>query len=616
MNAHTTPTHALLIDARAGHDARWLNDVLEPHCKNITLLAKETATRENILKGFEDLVNATEADNTAIALIFYSGFGCRQWRGVDKMFLVPYEGDKIDIGEIYKQLKQLESKTTYLLLNCCFHPDPDSTELFSPNNIERLQRSCGLQMLTSSKIGAPTWTGNYPHGKCSVFAAGICKGIANFGVNRFIDYCCKYVHGKTSGQQIPVHLAKTKLLKVGINKVVVIKDDKIITEQLVISKSIVDIKKDGKIGSPNTTVADDVLTIECSDKVTVSESRKNLTEKCLFFKTMLESGLREGTTNCVTLPAIDSETLGHVLDFVNRRPIKKVVSDPMGLYHAAEFVMLPELSKIAIERLSSIEDVSTVLSLLEKERDLYCYGESDLLYNAIFQPLYINVLSIGSLTEFSEYTLGKFFATENTISTPEYILLLCVVDWVWNRCDKHPSDEIRHETLKNIRDGKGGKINIGGKQRKKLEDLMEYINFNYMCPHQHKIAKDVFGIPERFFQGIEYNKPEPKKEVVYYFKMFYGRKDGDPRTGIIGNLSTFNFTVKQINGEVYTVRFNKTDDINELMHKLEVEHNPKQKDFILKLCGTDFNIDDESLILWNIITEHCTVVMEIDPKEW
>lgn len=95
---------------------------------NVTLLSEQSATRQNILDGFDRLAARVSADAEATALVYYSGHGGQFERAHEptQYFLCPYGYDPVQMdatalsgGEFTSKIQALTAKKLIVLLDCC-----------------------------------------------------------------------------------------------------------------------------------------------------------------------------------------------------------------------------------------------------------------------------------------------------------------------------------------------------------------------------------------------------------------------------------------------------------------------------------------------------------------
>lgn len=244
-NATFTNGYALLIGVGADlpvtvKDATALRDVLiDPNCAayppaQVTLLTETTATRQNILAAFDQIITQINQNPDATVIIYYSGHGGRIKR-TNEYFFVPYGYDPsqrtntaISGLEFTQKIEAITARKLVVLLDCCHAggvpalKEPGETFVKSPLPPELLNvlgTRSGRVVVASSREDEYSYTGQ-PYNAFTDCLLEALQGKAAFhqdGYARILDilvYLFDQVPKRASG---PQHPFVNKVLDLGDN---------------------------------------------------------------------------------------------------------------------------------------------------------------------------------------------------------------------------------------------------------------------------------------------------------------------------------------------------------------------------------------------------------------
>ncbi|BAY19991.1 peptidase C14 caspase catalytic subunit p20 (plasmid) [Anabaenopsis circularis NIES-21] len=244
-NATFSNGYALLIGVGADlpvtvKDATALKDVLiDPKCAayppaQVTLLTETTATRQNILAAFDQIISEVNQNTDATVIIYYSGHGGRIKR-TNEYFLVPYGYDPsqrantaISGLEFTQKIEAITARKLVVLLDCCHAGGvpalKEPGEIFvksplPPELLNVLGTGSGRVVVASSREDEYSYTGQ-PYSAftdCLLEALQGKAAVNKDGYARILDilvYLFDQVPKRASG---PQHPFVNKVLDLGDN---------------------------------------------------------------------------------------------------------------------------------------------------------------------------------------------------------------------------------------------------------------------------------------------------------------------------------------------------------------------------------------------------------------
>ncbi|MGH8002799.1 MAG: caspase family protein [Brasilonema sp.] len=237
--------YALLIGVGADlpitvKDATALRDVLiNPNqaaypLNQVNLLTETSATRQHILKAFDQLIEQVNQNPHATVIIYYSGHGGRMKR-TNKYFLVPYGYDpsqRADTAisglEFTQKIEAIKARKLVVLLDCCHAGGvpalKETGETFvkspvPPDLLNMLGTGSGRVVVASSREDEYSYTGE-PYSAftdCLLEALQGKAAVNKDGYARILDvmiYLFDQVPKRASG---PQHPFVNKVLDLGDN---------------------------------------------------------------------------------------------------------------------------------------------------------------------------------------------------------------------------------------------------------------------------------------------------------------------------------------------------------------------------------------------------------------
>lgn len=229
------------------------------------------------------------------------------------------------------------------------------------------------------------------------------------------------------------------------------------------------------------------VTIVCADGVELGACRAVLAARCTVFDAMFYGSMQESLSQRVTLSEIKSAELNVVLGFIYTESIDTWtdLSNAVSVYRAANFFLLPNLQKMALDRMEAVCDLEITAQLVNEAAVTLPWNElSQNLYDMLFEPFCAHPLALGDLNGLSDEALELLLRyTKNRVfHTSEYDLLLCVVDWAWckygdgSTLDDHPAtlDATQRILPKDEPAGLS------------LLRMMPYLDLTLICPHKLK----------------------------------------------------------------------------------------------------------------------------------
>lgn len=256
------------------------------------------------------------------------------------------------------------------------------------------------------------------------------------------------------------------------------------------------LKKD--IASSLTNPAFHNVIIVSSDGVNISANRTILALRSTFFNSILYSDMQETISSRITLHNINSMALHAVLQYIYKEDVDWMdILEAINVYHAADYLILPELMKLVPKRTRDIGDFS--VSLLNDAVISLPWSESSKeLYDILFKPLRTRLLTVGDLNGLSENALELFLTKTTEFNTPEYSLLLCIIEWAWAQNPTAQSAAERRAIFDTINlmptDSNSEILLKNGPSHTLLLKMIQYINFSLICPHRLKSLTDAVDI--------------------------------------------------------------------------------------------------------------------------
>ncbi|WP_392534896.1 caspase domain-containing protein [Nostoc sp. C117] len=244
-NQRFTKGYALLIGIGADlpvtvKDATAIRDILiDPNRaayppEQVTLLTETSATRQNILAAFEQIIAQVNQNPDATVIIYYSGHGGRIQR-TNEYFLVPFGYDpsqRADTAisglEFTQKIEAITARKLVVLLDCCHAAgvpalkEPGETFVKSPLPAELLnvlETGKGRVVVASSREDEYSYTG-HPYSAftdCLLEALQGKAAVNKDGYARILDiliYLFDQVPKRASGSQHPF---VNKVLDLGDN---------------------------------------------------------------------------------------------------------------------------------------------------------------------------------------------------------------------------------------------------------------------------------------------------------------------------------------------------------------------------------------------------------------
>ena len=219
-------------------DATALRDVLiNPHRaayppEQVSLLTEASANRQGILAGFDELIERSNQNPMATAIVYYSGHG-GYLQDTKEYFLVPYGYDENDRGEtaisgleFTQKIEAIKAQKLIVLLDCCHAGGipKDSSTVFVKSPVpqellDALDSGSGKVIVASSREDELSWTGS-PY---SIFTACLLealqgKGAVNKdGYARILDILIYLFNEVPKRASAPQHPFVKKVLDLGDN---------------------------------------------------------------------------------------------------------------------------------------------------------------------------------------------------------------------------------------------------------------------------------------------------------------------------------------------------------------------------------------------------------------